>query len=73
MCSGLSVTGTDPFRPEATVDELLPLLLEDRIFGNRVTLYGGECLAQADFCAELLARHKEHGIHIAVDTCSFVP
>ena len=27
---------------------------------------------QADFCAELLKRLKEHGIHTAVDTCGFV-
>ena len=65
------------FGREASVDELLPLLLEDRIFyegsGGGVTLSGGECLAQADFCTELLARLKEHGIHTAVDTCGFVP
>ena len=27
---------------------------------------------QADFCAELLKRLKEHGVHTAVDTCGFV-
>ena len=27
---------------------------------------------QADFCAELLKRLKEYGIHTAVDTCGFV-
>ena len=37
-----------------------------------VTLSGGECLVQADFCAELLKRLKENGIHTAVDTCGFV-
>jgi pyruvate formate lyase activating enzyme len=61
---------------EVTVDELLPLLLEDREFYEEsdggVTLSGGECLMQADFCAELLKRLKEHGIHTAVDTCGFV-
>jgi len=61
----------------ATLDELLPLLLEDRAFydtsGGGVTLSGGECLMQAEFCAELLARLKKHGIHTAVDTCGFVP
>lgn len=59
-----------------TVDDLLPLLLEDREFyeasGGGVTLSGGECLMQADFCAELLKRLKEEGIHTAVDTCGFV-
>ena len=62
---------------EMSVEELLPILLEDREFyetsGGGVTLSGGECLCQADFCAELLKRLKEQGIHTAVDTCGFVP
>ena len=65
------------FGREVTVDELLPVLLEDKDFydasGGGVTLSGGECLVQADFCAELLKRLKEHGVHTAVDTCGFVP
>lgn len=61
---------------EVTVDELMPLLLEDenfyRISGGGVTLSGGECLVQKDFCEELLKRLKENGINTAVDTCGFV-
>ena len=61
---------------EMTPEELLPILLEDREFfensGGGVTLSGGECLMQADFCAELLKMLKEAGIHTAVDTCGFV-
>ena len=61
---------------EITVDELLPLLLEDKEFyensGGGVTLSGGECLMQAEFCAELLKKLKENEIHTAVDTCGFV-
>ena len=61
---------------EADVEELLALALEDREFfensGGGVTLSGGECLIQADFCAELLKRIKENEIHTAVDTCGFV-
>lgn len=61
---------------EMTSDELLCILLEDKDFyansGGGVTLSGGECLMQAEFCAELLAKLKEHGIHTAVDTCGFV-
>lgn len=61
---------------EITMDELLPVLLEDKDFyetsGGGVTLSGGECLMQADFCAELLQALKEAGIHTAVDTCGFV-
>ena len=60
-----------------TVQELLPILLEDREFyeksGGGVTLSGGECLVQADFCAELLAALKKEGINTAVDTCGDVP
>ena len=62
---------------EVTVEELLPRLLEDREFyensGGGVTLSGGECLLQADFCAALLRALKEEGVHTAVDTCGFVP
>ena len=61
---------------ETTAEELLPRLLEDRDFyessGGGVTLSGGECLVWADFCAELLKKLKENGIHTAVDTCGFV-
>ncbi len=59
-----------------TVEALLPQLLEDKAFyensGGGVTLSGGECLMQADFCAALLQALKENGIHTAVDTCGFV-
>ena len=62
---------------DVTISELMPLLSEDREFyensGGGVTLSGGECLMQADFCAELLKKLKENGIHTAVDTCGFAP
>ena len=61
---------------EMTVDELLPILLEDKEFyensGGGVTLSGGECLMHPEFCEELLKRLKAEGIHTAVDTCGFV-
>lgn len=61
---------------EMTVEELLPQLLEDKDFyetsSGGVTLSGGECLCQADFCAELLKELKENGVNTAVDTCGFV-
>ncbi len=61
---------------EFSVDDLLPLLLEDREFyessGGGVTLSGGECLCYADFCRELLFRLKQEGIDTAVDTSGFV-
>jgi len=62
---------------ERTAEELLPELLVDRPFyessGGGVTLSGGECLCQADFCAELLRLLKKEGIRTAVDTSGFVP
>lgn len=65
------------FGKEVTTEELLPILLEDKDFyetsGGGVTLSGGECLCQADFCAELLKALKKEGINTAVDTCGFVP
>lgn len=61
---------------DVTAEELLPLLLEDREFyeasGGGVTLSGGECLLQGDFCAELLGMLKKEGVHTAVDTCGLV-
>ena len=60
-----------------TVQELLPELLADRDFyeasGGGVTLSGGECLMQAEFCTELLKMLKKQGIRTAVDTSGFVP
>jgi len=61
---------------EITVEELLPVLLEDKDFydcsNGGVTLSGGECLCQADFCLELLKQLKAADIHTAVDTCGYV-
>ncbi len=64
------------FGRTVTVEELLPELLADRDFyessGGGITLSGGECLLQADFCAALLMRLKTEGLATAVDTCGFV-
>lgn len=61
---------------EYTVDTLMPLLSEDRDFygdDGGITLSGGECLCQIDFCEALLKRCKECGLNTAVDTCGNVP
>lgn len=59
-----------------SVCDILSVVLEDVEFysesGGGVTLSGGECLMQADFCAELLKCLKQENIHTAVDTCGFV-
>lgn len=59
-----------------SVQEVVQAVLEDRLFyetsGGGVTLSGGECLLQAEFCAEVLKILKKEGINTAVDTCGFV-
>ncbi len=61
---------------DVTIEDLLPVLLEDRPFydnsGGGVTLSGGECLLQDEFCEPLLRELKAEGIRTAVDTCGFV-
>ena len=62
---------------QKSADELMPTLLEDCDFyensGGGITISGGECLLQADFCADLLKKCKAAGLHTAVDTCGYVP
>ena len=61
---------------EYTVDELLPILLQDKEYyenGGGITLSGGECLCQAEFCKALLIECKKQGLNTAVDTCGNVP
>ncbi len=77
-CANICPAGAlQRFGNQVTVEDLLPRLLEDLPFyqntGGGVTLSGGECLLQADFCAALLSALKKEGIHTAVDTCGFVP
>jgi pyruvate formate lyase activating enzyme len=56
-----------------SVDDLVPLLLRDRVFyeksGGGVTLSGGEASLQARFCLEVMRALKREGIHVALDTC----
>ena len=60
---------------DVTVEELLPVLLADKDFydnsGGGVTLSGGECMMQTDFCVELMKKLKSYAINTAVDTCGF--
>ena len=73
VCLGNALTF---YGKELSVDELLPMLLEDKDFYDNsdggITLSGGECLLQADFCRELLKQLKSYGINTAVDTCGYV-
>jgi len=62
---------------DMTVDTLMKQILKDKAFflqsGGGVTLSGGECLLQPEFCADLLCRCKSEGIHTMVETALFVP
>jgi len=61
---------------ETTVEELLPILLQDKEFYNHsdggVTFSGGECMLQIDFLEEILKVCKANGVHTAVDTAGNV-
>lgn len=61
---------------EMTSEEVIKTVMEDKDFydtsGGGVTLSGGECLMQADFCLELLKAFKENGVNTAIDTCGCV-
>ena len=73
--SACSVGALELYGKEMSVSELMPELLEDRDFygvNGGVTLSGGECLLQADFCEELLSALKNEGVNTAVDTSGAV-
>lgn len=61
---------------EYEVEELVEILLQDEAFfknsGGGITLSGGECLAQPDFCIALAKLLHEKGISVYVDTCGYV-
>lgn len=60
-----------------TVDELMPLLIEDNVYyrnsGGGVTLSGGEAALQGKFAVSLLKKLKEMNIHTAIETNLCVP
>ncbi len=62
---------------EYSIREIFDIIMEDKDFydvsNGGVTLSGGECLLQSEFCTELLKMCCEHGINTAVDTCGYVP
>ena len=71
-CLGLAL---QLYGKEISVEELLSILLEDRAFydvsNGGVTLSGGECLFQFDFCLELAKRLKIENISLDIDTCGY--
>ncbi|MHC1759811.1 MAG: glycyl-radical enzyme activating protein [Negativicutes bacterium] len=61
----------------ASEAELLAEILKDQIFyeqsGGGVTFSGGEALCHIDALESLAAQCKLHGLHVAIDTCGYVP
>lgn len=59
-----------------SVEELTTELIKDISYyqnsGGGVTFSGGEPLLQSDFCAAVMERLQEVGIHTALDTCGMV-
>lgn len=74
MCSSEAL---HMFGKAIDVDELMPILLEDKAFYDNsnggITLSGGECLLQPDFCSQILKECKKYGINTAIDTSGAVP
>lgn len=62
---------------EYSAESLFREIEKDRLYfeesGGGVTLSGGECLLNADFCAEVLRKCKEAGITTLIETALFVP
>jgi pyruvate formate lyase activating enzyme len=65
------------FGVEMTVDEVLAEVEQDGTFyresGGGLTLSGGECLRQPEFCAALLAQARRRGLSTAIETAGYVP
>ena len=70
------VSAIEVYGREYEAEELAQILLQDEVFfknsGGGVTLSGGECLAQPDFCIALAKLLYERGISVYVDTCGYV-
>lgn len=60
-----------------SVDEVMNEVRKDAVYYNQsgggITLSGGECLLQADFCAALLEQCRAENIHTAIESALLVP
>lgn len=60
-----------------SVNQLVDVIRRDAVFfeesGGGVTFSGGEPFMQPEFLKAIIAACKQHGMHVAVDTCGFVP
>jgi pyruvate formate lyase activating enzyme len=76
--AALCPTGAlEMFGKRMTVDEVLDEVEKDSSFyrntGGGITLSGGECMLQPDFCAALLDGAHQRGFNTAVETACNVP
>ena len=76
--TSLCPTGAlDMYGKRMTVDEILDEVEKDASFyrstGGGITVSGGECLLQPDFCAALLEGAHQRGINTAIETAGNVP
>ena len=62
---------------DVTVAEVMEEVARDAVYyarsGGGMTLSGGECMAQPEFCEALLRAAKERGYHTAIETTAFAP
>ena len=62
---------------KATAEKVVEEVLRDKDFydasGGGLTLTGGEPLAQAGFCREILMLAKKAGLHTAIETSGYAP
>jgi pyruvate formate lyase activating enzyme len=76
MMEGETFTQEEWVGRNYTVDEVLKILLHDKVFyeesGGGVTFSGGEPLLQPEFLKEILEACRREGLHTAVDTSGHV-
>lgn len=60
---------------DVTVREVVDEVMKDAVYfrrsGGGITLSGGECMAQPEFCEALLRAFKEYGMNTAIETTAF--
>lgn len=60
---------------DVTVGEVVEEVMKDAVYfrrsGGGITLSGGECMAQPEFCEALLRAFKEFGMNTAIETTAF--
>ena len=60
---------------DVTVQEVVDEVIKDAVYfrrsGGGITLSGGECMAQPEFCEALLRAFHEYGLSTAIETTAF--